>query len=448
LIERKIRREPRYSPPAVKVPNDKIVHTYSEKEKMNTKKALISIVLLAVLALSASASLTSANLPTSFQIGGSSTVQPVASDASATFPDYYHTTLGFPTLPPMTVATGQSSGNAFTNVYTAGYDLGELSRPPTNTEWTTRANCQVWAIGIDSVAIIVADDSPLAPYFNNLDVTTVAKIFCQDKTSGNPFYTTWDQVFPGHSELAGHSITRIVRETSSGTYDCFQNFFLKPADKTFHLNIDAGTSGKYEVALAPKTTASTNDEVYNYITGTGGDYSVAFIGMGFLTRGGLQAAAIQNTADGYYYAPTKANVLANLYQPWRFLWQLTNGVPTTSTTNFDNARALFVSYCRLPNPANHAYQGSTTSNYIDQEGYINIPRDDFAGGPCLKDDLTTIVPPAGCTSGFPDNTVGPQDLFYFATAYGAAAGTLNPYADMNADGSVGPLDTFIFAANY
>jgi hypothetical protein len=138
----------------------------------------------------------------------------------------------------------------------------------------------------------------------------------------------------------------------------------------------------------------------------------------------------------------------NLYDTFdasKVLWAVTNGIP--SRTGFDVGKAVWISYLRLPDPSNPSYQGAGNNPFFVQFGFVSLPRDDFAGGPCVNCQLQIVYPGAGRTTGFPDCNVGPQDLFYFATAYGMSC-SLVPYADMNADGTIGPQDTFTFIANY
>ena len=64
---------------------------------------------------------------------------------------------------------GLGSGTAFPGILsttgTATADIGEMSRPPTTAEWgqSNAGNVQIWAVGVDSVAIVYSADMTWAP---------------------------------------------------------------------------------------------------------------------------------------------------------------------------------------------------------------------------------------------------------------------------------------------
>jgi ABC-type phosphate transport system substrate-binding protein len=406
-------------------------------KKLNIqKKSIVAIALITLMAFSALAAVQGALLnPGQIVTRGSSTVYPVTVALSTPFTAFY------PSITSVSAISG-GSGDAFPGLFresTPYADIGSMSRPPTVAEWTAAGheNAQLWAVGIDSIAIIVGTSNTWLK--SDLTPAQIADIY----TNNN--YVNWNDL-PG-SYLAGTApaqpIVRIIRDHTSGTFDCFVNFILKPQGYTDIV------SGYQEL--------DNNADVYNYMTtNPSRQYAIAFIGMGFLHLGGLNRLNIYNSDDGQYYAPTKENVMAGLYKPNRLLWQVTNGIPTTSTN--DVAKSVLISYQRLPDPTNPAYMGnyedSPHDNFIAQEGYINMLRADFTGGPVLDSNLNVFGAAQGLkptqTQGFPDNNVTPADIFYFAYSFGqySTSGVLNPYADMNADGAINPNDIFIFTANY
>ncbi|MCW4025004.1 MAG: substrate-binding domain-containing protein [Candidatus Bathyarchaeota archaeon] len=390
------------------------------------KKSIVAIALIALMAFAmvgpVQALLTSHELVTR----GSSTVYPVSMAAKTAFMNHY------PAITSVEVNSG-GSGGAFPGVYqvdTPYSDVGSMSRLPKSTEWALSGadNAQIWSIGIDSIAILIGPGNN----WLKTDLTTqeVADIYCGG-------YTNWDDLPAGY--LVGTApatpIDRVVRDLESGTTDCFYNFFLDPED----LELTDITT--------PFTELPNNIDVYNHMTtGATKDYSIAFIGMGFLHLGGLYPINIYNAAEGEYYEPTEANVLAGLYTPIRNLWHLTDGIPAVGSE--DAAQSVWISFMKLPNATNPDYQGDYAyvedlceENFVSGEGYMNMLRDDFT-----SDISTGNGARPGQTQYIPDNAISPLDLYYFAGNYGSSL--LNPYVDMNADGQYSPTDTYIFARNY
>jgi hypothetical protein len=314
-----------------------------------------------------------------------------------------------------------------------------MSRLPKSSEWTGagHGDAQIWTIGIDSIAIIVGNT-----WITQATPNQIAQLYCTNPVTGQPFYNYWDEV-PFASGAPHEPIIRVIRDHTSGTYDCFQNFFLAPAGSLIGYVADPDYG--YSSLVPGFQELQNNADVYQYMTtNPSRQNSIAFIGMGFLINPGLHPLNIYNSAQGQYYAPTEANVLSGLYPPIRNLWHLTAGVPTVGSA--DAAKSVWISYMRLPDPTNPNYLGSYASspnlNFISQEGYINILRDDFTSANSLGNEARP-----GQTQYAPDNLVTPLDLYYYAGAY-STPGPLNPYVDLNADGVISPQDTYIFTANY
>src|SRR5208337_2641769 len=125
------------------------------------------MIVLVIMAFSSNAfpahALITAN---SLSISGSSTVLPIAQEASVTFPTYWNTLVAanpsWGTQAALYINSmiiqGLGSGTAFPGILPitgiATVDIGEMSRPPTAAEWgqSNAGNVQIWAIGIDSIA--------------------------------------------------------------------------------------------------------------------------------------------------------------------------------------------------------------------------------------------------------------------------------------------------------
>lgn len=187
----------------------------------------------------------------SLNIVGSSTVLPIAVLAETTFPTYWNSLVSanpiWGTSSALDISTmniqGIGSGTAFPAILpTSGNptaDIGEMSRPPTTGEWgqSNAGNVQIWAIGIDSIANVYSTDMTWAP--TDLTAKQVAQLFESTDAAGqDPIYTTWGQFLtPYYGSVSAiptaaqshmsDPINRIVRDPTSGTYDCWNNFFGK-----------------------------------------------------------------------------------------------------------------------------------------------------------------------------------------------------------------------------
>ena len=141
----------------------------------------------------------------SLSLAGSSTVYPIAVQAAASFPAYWNGLVdanpswGASKITSSMTIGGLGSGTAFPAILpTSGNptaDLGEMSRPPTVGEWgqTNAGNVQIWAVGVDSLAIVYSTDmASWAP--TQLTATQVAQLFeSTDSAGASPIYTTWGQ---------------------------------------------------------------------------------------------------------------------------------------------------------------------------------------------------------------------------------------------------------------
>ena len=151
----------------------------------------------------ASATITAPNTlqtPGTLTIAGSSTVAPIAQEELALFPNYWNTLVAvnpaWGTTSALDVSqvslAGLGSGTAIPALVAAsgGADIGEMSRPPTSgsgSEYVTAGltNLQLFAVGIDSVAIVVSPDMTWFP--TDLTTLQVAQLFaCTTPTNNNP----------------------------------------------------------------------------------------------------------------------------------------------------------------------------------------------------------------------------------------------------------------------
>ena len=403
---------------------------------MKTILKISFVIVLAMIAFSAATANQAHALltPGQLTISGSSTVYPVAIDASATFPAYYQSITG--NTITLNIEAG-GSGVAIPNMVSGAADMGEMSRPPTDAEYASMPNLQQYAIGIDSVAIVV--NPYLSTWIQNVTVTQVADLFETHNVSGSmvPYYTYWSDFNPSAPHVP---IERAVRDPTSGTFDCFYNFFLKPAGFP-----QTETNATAEAQLAPYTYCENNIDVLNTINSTGGQDYIGFISLGYLHYGGLAALNIWNPALNTYVVPSQANVINGTYTPWRWLWEVVNGTIPADPSNPNFVEGLWIAYLKLPN----GYDNGTS--FLANEDYIDMYRADMAGGPVINSTLQPelhLQPTQ--TQTYPDQKVNYADIVYFVNAYidYYTYHIYNPYADMNADGKIDYTDIILFAQDY
>jgi ABC-type phosphate transport system substrate-binding protein len=464
-----------------------------------TQKILLITTILAILAFSnAATTLTHASSgglvnPNTLTIAGSSTVYPIAVDEASQFPNYWNSCVaanpswGASYITQGISIAGLGSGTAIPALVAGTADIGEMSRPPQNSsaEWLnpSMTNMQIWAIGIDSVAIVLSPDMTWFP--KDLTTLQVAQIF--ENTTSNPCYTTWDQFLAAYyapnsipttingvsinNTILNEPINRAVRDPTSGTFDCFNNYFAVPNNFQFEHKVDGVVTGSQQ--MAPYYYCEDNIDIYNTVSagnlGSGTDY-IGFISLGYLEKYGHMIglniaynlenppksiiAYVQPYSWGPFVVPTRANVqwavsgiqppgATGQYQAWRWLWEVTpNQIPSSGALL---ETGVWIAYMRLPGTT---FGGS--SNFVNDTDYITLNPDDMAGGQVIDANLQPHTPLPGQTQTIPDGKVTYADITYFVSAYIAytTKGIYNPYADLNADGKINFDDVKIFIADY
>jgi ABC-type phosphate transport system substrate-binding protein len=406
---------------------------------MKTTKAVFAfaitmIALLVTLNLAHATPVGADNLIQSghLNIQGSSTVWPVSLEAQNPFMSAHSSiTVDIP------AATGSGAG---ADAFIAGTtDMFASSKIPDAKYWNTSlggaADLRIWAIGIDSVAIIVSASFPYYSQIKNVTAAQVSDLFSVTNRGGStPVYTTWKQFVAGiggdTTGMGDEVISRYTRVLDSGTHDSFRTNFLIVVN-------DPDGSARNDACLAPHTELQENQQMLTAVAGD--NYGVGYIGMGFVeTSSTVKALWIYNSALGQYVQPTKAHVLDGTYARdathpiMRWLWYGTNGIPTASSEGA--AKSLFISFVKMH------------PEYIDDAGYIRMLRGDFTGGnyPQSPNDSPPTHP------SLPDGKIDFQDTIYYVKAYIAyyANGALNPYADFNADGQINFQDTIAYVKAY
>lgn len=353
---------------------------------------------------------------------GSSTVLPVTLLAESD----YETWSGISLLPD-----GGGSGHGYDALAAGTIDVGAHSREPKTGDWEGNDDLQIWAIGMDSIAILVGDG--IAPYLQDLTYVEVARLFANTTAVGSDGklggFTTWAEadsaLFSGSLGLPAETISRVVRPLDSGTHDCFKTFFTKAY---YGSAADAWLAANCE-------EIENNIDVYNRMTSSAGDYTIAYIGLGFLHLPGLNPCNIYNEDLSTYVEPSKANAVAGTYPPLRWLYYSTNGLPGVEESQY-------ISFVKKDSWENEV-AGTPENSYIGLEGYIAMYRGDFTG----RDSGDNTAP---IHADIPDNQINFPDVIYFIDAYIAynTASSMNPYADFNADAAINFSDVIAFIDCY
>ena len=482
-------------------------------------------MILAILAFSAAAvtlanalPFQSGNLvtPNTLNIVGSSTVGPIASEEATAFPNYWNNLVSanpsWGTASTLDINTiniqAEGSGTAIPALTGGTADIGEMSRPPQNSaaEWLapSMTNMQIWAVGIDSVAIVVSSD--MASWMpTNLNTLQVAQLFGDNNPTANiegngtgttPLYSTWGQFLAAYyggasnipssvpANALSETINRAVRDPTSGTFDCFNNYFAVPNGYQFEHKTSSVVDASEN--MAPYTYCEANINIEETVaagnTAAGTDY-IGFISLGYLesysnVMSGLNIAfntnnngnAGTNTYITYYgpastvgdqtytwsgyVTPTRDNVIyaysgvqgsgaTGAYEAWRYLWEVTpSTIPSTGPLL---ATGVWIAYMRAYNTT-----ASGASDFVNDNNYIEMSPADMTGATVLNSNLQPYTPTAGQTQTIPSGAVSSSDFFYFVDAYihYYSSGTYNPYADITATGTINSSDFFAFVNAY
>jgi ABC-type phosphate transport system substrate-binding protein len=307
-----------------------------------------------------------------------------------------------------------------------------------------------FAIGQDSIAIIVPSTNT---WLSQASASKIADLF---RTTGNgnnvPLYATWGDWAAAQSPpvtlpsgVGTQAIVHIGREFSSGTFDGFNTFFLKPFGYDMTYSASSGTTaGAWTTSdYQPKTA---NQDVLTAMTQSTNQYAIGFIGLGFVQNDlgtshpdGIIPLKLLNPTTSTYIVPSIANVkngsyVNNAATPTvivRWLWYFMDGVP--ASTSASAVKSLWISYVKAH------------PTFLSDNGYILMNNDDMAGASARNPNTSVGSQHA------PDGKVDFNDLVDFASywiAYYGSSHQLNPYDDMNADGKIDFNDLVAFANNW
>ena len=234
-----------------------------------------SLIILAILAS------TSVTAQEKLHIEGSTTVGPIADGFAEVFKTMY---------PDVAITVNKSgSGNGATALIDGRCDIATMSRFMKDSEFKEAVAKGVFpvahAIAMDGVCVIVHPS-------NSIDALTIEQV--RDIYMGK--YTNWKQL--GGPDTA---IVIISRDTSSGTYETFENFVMK--SQKMASNVEQ---------------VSTNPQMFARVESTRG--AIGYVGFGFV-KTGVKAV----TLDGI--KPSVQTILSGQYPVSRPLFMFTNGYP-------------------------------------------------------------------------------------------------------------------------
>jgi phosphate transport system substrate-binding protein len=255
----------------------------------------------------------------SLSLAGSTTVLPVAETAAIAFMNKYSGT--------SVTVQGGGSGTGYASALDGTVDIGMASRGPKQTE-IDQGTLLLHPLALDAVCIVV---NPSVGSAVQLTLEEVAKIFAGE-------YTNWNEV---DATLPDAAIYVVVRESGSGTRGTFEEY----TTDEFGLTVDSSI-----VHEQP-----SNPAVRTAITNT--DYSIGYIGFGFLTND-VVAVSLAEEEGAEYVPATLENIQNGSYPISRLLYFVT-GSPIVSGSLADR----FVSFVL-------SAEGQII---VEDEGFLKLP---------------------------------------------------------------------------
>lgn|GEM_PF-1807805 len=437
---------------------------------MKTTKTIICAIIIAFVAVSLFVSIptqaqTPIITPEHLYVLGSSTIYPISAQAVPAF-ETYIATLSSPFTATSVTLNDLGSGVGLNTLKSTPptADIAASSRSGVNSglydlnyplPGSTIINPQEFLIGYDSIAILVPVTNT---WLSQASASEVADLF---RASANddlhPLYRTWGdwasaQVPPVALPIgvASQTIERIGRDVSSGTFDCFNTFFLQPFDYNMAYNVQTGlTAGNW--LPSNYQGLNSNADVMTAISQTQNQYAIGFVSLGFVQNdlgsfhpNGVIPLKLYNPTTGAYVTPSVTNVRYGFYVNdqatpetiVRPLCYFMDGIP--SANNAEAVKSLWISFIKAHD------------EFLVTDGYITMNRIDFTGAPSGNPN------PSVGTQAVPDGIVNIQDLIYFANAWIEYYGPnrlLNPYVDISGpnglpDGKIDFYDLTAFANHW
>ncbi len=352
------------------------------------------------------------------QVEGSSTVYPVSVSAETPFE------VAFSGKTVTLASIG--SGPGLDNLRDGLCDVAAASKIAPAEYWDDPGmeDYRIWILGRDGVAIIVPASNTWLTDASTELITDIFRSVAETPGSA-PLYTYWDEV-PGLTGAPHAEISRYTRKMNDGTHDGFNKFFMK------NWGYSTGSVDGISNWLPAHVEANTNQDMISFVANDAN--GIGYCGLGFLENNpqiegvlinGVEPT-IPNVLDGSYVEEKAGKLIS------REIWYATNSIPRLSSPGI--LKAQWISFVR------------SDVSFINDNGYIPVPRGDFTGGSASPD----TVAPFHAT--LPDGKVNFDDLLYFVDGYvlarQGADSKLDPYCDFDADTDVDFDDLLSFVDSY
>jgi len=252
-------------------------------------------------------------------LAGSTTVLPVADEAAKAFMNKYTGTT--------VTVQGGGSGTGYASAIDGTVDIGMASRGPKQTE-IDAGTLWLHPLALDAVCVVV---NPSVGSNVELTLEEVAKIFAGE-------YRNWNDIGDTFPDA---EIYVVVRESGSGTRGTFEEYTIDE----YGLEIDS-TIVHEQPSNPAVRTAVTNTQ-----------YSIGYVGFGFLTNDMVAASLAKEAGDDYVPA-TLENIQNGSYAISRLLYFVTSS-PVESGSLADRFIGFVLS--------------SEGQDIVEAEGFLRLP---------------------------------------------------------------------------
>lgn len=310
---------------------------------MKFKSAFLSVSMVALLSMSASAQKVTDDLPVYEKVSGlSGNLSSVGSDTLANMMTFWAEEFKrlYPNVNMQIQAAGSSTAPPALTEGTSNF--GPMSRAMKSKEIEAFEKRHGYKptevrVAIDALAVFVHKDNPI----EGMTIAEVDAIFSSTRLCGaDQQVTRW-----GDLGLSGSWVNRDLqlygRNSVSGTYGYFKEVGLCDGDFRNNVNEQPGSA-----SVVQSVSTSLN--------------AVGYSGIGYITSG-VKTVPLAIEEGGEYVDVTTENALAGKYPLARFLYIYVNKHPNKP---LDPATAEFVKFML----------SKTGQEIVDKDGYIPVPR--------------------------------------------------------------------------
>lgn len=310
---------------------------------MKFKSAFLSVSMVALLSMSASAQKVTDDLPVYEKVSGlSGNLSSVGSDTLANMMTFWAEEFKrlYPNVNMQIQAAGSSTAPPALTEGTSNF--GPMSRAMKSKEIESFEKRHGYKpteirVAVDALAVFVHKDNPI----EGMTIAQVDSIFSSTRLCGaDRQVTRW-----GDLGLSGSWVNRDLqlygRNSVSGTYGYFKEVGLCDGDFRNNVNEQPGSA-----SVVQSVSTSLN--------------AVGYSGIGYITSG-VKTVPLAIEEGGEYVDVTTENALAGKYPLARFLYTYVNKHPNKP---LDPATAEFVKFML----------SKTGQEIVDKDGYIPVPR--------------------------------------------------------------------------